>query len=91
MYSYLQAVAGLTSVSQGQTVARIQAEPETIKDDGLGERDVYKDLKLPSHIDSMMHEHSKFLTEYGEPYSMRLRLSPTEALLLARGKSLLHL
>ena len=62
----LQAMQGLANAAQGQAAARIPPEPESIEDDGLGERDVYKDLKLPSHIDSMMHEHSKFLMDYGK-------------------------
>ena len=57
---------GLANIAQGQAVPRVIAEPEIVEDDGLGERDVYKDLKLPSHIDSMMHEHGKFSAEYGE-------------------------
>ena len=62
----LQAIQGLANAAQGQAAARIAPVPESVEDDGLGERDVYKDLKLPSHIDSMMHEHSKFLMEYGK-------------------------
>lgn len=48
---------------QGQ--ASVKIEPEVAEDDGLGERDMYKDLKLPSHIDTMMHDHGIFLVQYG--------------------------
>ena len=52
----------------GQANPKITGEPEAVEDDGLGERDVYKDLKLPVHIDAMMHEHGKFLTDYGTTF-----------------------
>ena len=49
-----------------QAPATAKPAPEAIaEDDGLGEREVFKDLKLAAHIDSMMHEHGKFLVEHG--------------------------
>lgn len=42
------------------------AEPAGPRDDGLGERDVYKGLALPRLIDKMMQEHCAFLVSQGE-------------------------
>lgn len=71
----MQALQGLGNIVPGQFVKA--AEPEVVEDDGLGERDVYKDLKLPSHIDSMMHEHAKFLQEFGTTHSHNFLLGWT--------------
>lgn len=57
---------GLGSMLQAPGATRTLPEQELIEDDGLGEREVFKDLKLAPHIDSMMHEHGKFLAEHGK-------------------------
>lgn len=59
----LQALQGLGTLMAGQPVK--VPDPEA---NALGEREVYKDLNLPAHIDSMMHEHGKFLVEFGAPW-----------------------
>ena len=38
---------------------------EVPKDDGLGEREKYKDLDLLPEVDAMLHEHCEFLVNAG--------------------------
>ena len=61
-------VAGTRS-PEASSAAHSTKSPEEARDpddDGLGEREVYKDLDLPEHIDAMLHEHAAFLASRGE-------------------------